>query len=332
MTWSLRRLISWHLPSVAGVNYNLFPVRAAAVAGQRSVKDDCVWCPAGAVTSVSVAEHVEALQLNRGGTSQAPAPHVIKAKHHHVYCIPQKLTIGPIIWGTSATRIRAPNLRYVRSTHMETTTVPVEGIAIPVPEADPQAAITPDDTATETKLSEEIITLWSEHLRLNTDRRISAQEQRQVRAALAQRLFAAKAVLCRIGRGGQWRSWLKIRHIPRTTADRLCERYAETLGTENGNVPTGATYDNEATVEQLVQSLVPRLRRKLSNVRSVFRFIDLIAAAFGLVTEANEYGVTVYQPEAAEGEDSAPVLDSPEPASEGVPSPEPSDDVPAIAE
>ena len=98
----------------------------------------------------------------------------------------------------------------------------------------------PDDGIIETQLTEEISGLWTEHTRLSADRRATAKDLRKIRASLAERLAAMKSLLSRPGRLGQWRGWLRQRGIPRSTADRLVSRHAETLCAENENVPTGA--------------------------------------------------------------------------------------------
>src|ERR1039458_2637432 len=91
----------------------------------------------------------------------------------------------------------------------------------------------PVDTIIETQLTEEISALWSDHLRLSADRKATAKDLRQVRAILAERLHAMKSLLSRPGRGGEWRGWLRQQAIPRSTADRLVSRHAETLGERN---------------------------------------------------------------------------------------------------
>lgn len=83
-----------------------------------------------------------------------------------------------------------------------------------------------DDSTFENQLTVEIKTLWSDNVRLSSDRKATAKELRQIRASLAERLYAMKSLLSRPGRGGQWRSWLKERGIPRSSADRLCDRHA----------------------------------------------------------------------------------------------------------
>lgn len=166
------------------------------------------------------------------------------------------------------------------------------------------------DSATETQLAAEISELWIQHTQLSGTRRITAKEFRLLRAKLAERLYGMKQLLCRVGRGGQWRGYLRQHHIPRTTADRLCERYSETLATESENAPTGAINGAEDTVEQLVQSLLPRLKRSLPDAPSVFRFLAAVGGAFGLKSEATEDCIMLSQPK-EQGENSPPATGAP---------------------
>lgn len=162
------------------------------------------------------------------------------------------------------------------------------------PEAEP--AREDSDGATETQLTAEISELWSQHTQLSGTRRMTVKELRLLRAKLAERLYAMKQLLCRVGRGGQWRGYLRAQHIPRTTADRLCERYAETLPIEAENVPTGAITENQDTVEQLVQTLLPRLKRTLPDTQAVFKFIAAVGEAFGLKSETTDDCIMLSQP------------------------------------
>src|SRR5579872_2080932 len=95
-------------------------------------------------------------------------------------------------------------------------------------EAQP-APTQPDDSTIETQLANQISSLWKETTRLSADRRASARELRQIRSALAERLYEMKSLLSRPGRNGEWRGWLREQAIPRSTADRLVSRHAETL-------------------------------------------------------------------------------------------------------
>lgn len=173
----------------------------------------------------------------------------------------------------------------------------------------------PGDNLLETQLTQEISELWSSHVRLNGDRKATAKELRQIRASLAERLHEMKLLLSRPGRSGQWRSWLRERGIPRSTADRLVSRHAETVGIENGNVPSEAIDQEHDAVEQLVQSLLPRLQRRLPDAQAVFHFIAALAGAFGLGSEISGDGIWVFQPGPPMGEGSSSALDAPEEAS-----------------
>jgi hypothetical protein len=153
-----------------------------------------------------------------------------------------------------------------------------------------------EDVTAENQLTAEISELWTQHTQLSGTRRLTAKELRILRAKLSEKLHAMKQLLCRVGRSGQWRGYLREQHIPRTTADRLCERYSEILATEGGNPPTGAINEAEDTVEQLVHSLLPRLKRTLSNTQAVFHFLSTVGQAFGLKSETSENCIMVSQP------------------------------------
>lgn len=181
----------------------------------------------------------------------------------------------------------------------------LEGVVLtePDPEVQPNPA-QPDDVAIETQLTQEISVLWSDHVRLSANHKTTAKELRQLRAALAERLYAVKNLLARPGRGGEWRGWLRERAIPRSTADRLVSRHAETLGNENGNVLSGAIREGEDAVEQLVQSLLPRLKRTLPDTQSVFKFIAAVGEEFGLKSETTEDCIMLSQPKPEQSEPS----------------------------
>ena len=190
------------------------------------------------------------------------------------------------------------------------------------PEAEAQPGTTqPDDGAIETQLTQEISDLWSDHVRLSANHKTTAKELRQIRASLAERLHAMKSLLSHPGRGGQWRGWLKQRGIPRSTADRLVARHAETLGSDNeGNVPTGAISNSpEESAEQLAKSVWQRFRKVLATDECVIRFIGCIAEISGVAHEQRAEGLVILKP--------APkaAAELPESASATDPAPQPSD-------
>jgi hypothetical protein len=211
---------------------------------------------------------------------------------------------------------------------VETIVETIEDAISQEPEDETQPGTTqPDDAATETQLTLEISDLWGNHVRLSADRKATAKDLRQIRAILAERLFAMKSVLSRPGRGGQWRSWLRERGINRSTADRLCDRHAETLGIENGNAPSEAISNSQdESAEKLARVVWARFRKFLVSDEVVIDFIDRIAELAGVGHEQRAEGLVIFKPapKAAEGlPATAPIID---------PAPQPSGTVPATTE
>jgi hypothetical protein len=200
-----------------------------------------------------------------------------------------------------------------------------------IPEAEAQSGTTrPDGTEIETQLTEEISSLWSDHVRLSANHKTTAKELRQIRASLAERLAAMKSLLSRPGRGGQWRGWLKQRGIPRSTADRLVARHAETLCADNENVPTGAISEPaKPTAEKLAETVWPSLKKVLVTAESVIEFIGRIAEVSGVPHEWREIGLMIFYPvpEATDGLPSSAIASPP-----AGPASQPSDEASAITE
>lgn len=171
-----------------------------------------------------------------------------------------------------------------------------------IPELEPEAeaqpgTAQPDDGTIEAQLTEEISTLWTEHTRLSANRKATGKDLRKIRASLAERLAAMKSLLSRPGRGGQWRSWLRERGIPRSTADRLVARHAETVCADRENVPTGAISEPaKPTAEKLANSVWPSLRKVLTTGESVVEFIGCIVTASGVGHEWREEGLMIFNP------------------------------------
>ena len=182
---------------------------------------------------------------------------------------------------------------------MDTLLEAIQDVVIAEPETESQPDPTqPVDTVIETQLTNQISSLWTEHTRLSADRRMTAVELRQIRASLAERLYDMKTLLSRPGRGGQWRGWLRERAIPRSTADRLVSRHAETLGSGNeGNVPSGATSEEvEANAEKLARNVWSRFGKVLTTEDSVIDFIVRIAEFAGVAHEKRAEGLLIFKP------------------------------------
>ncbi len=198
-----------------------------------------------------------------------------------------------------------------------------------IPEAEAQPGTTqPDDGANETQPTQEISDLWSDHVRLSANHKTTAKELRQIRASLAERLAAMKSLLSRPGRGGQWRGWLRQRGIPRSTADRLVARHAETLCSHDENVLSGAISEPaKPTAEKLAETVWPSLRKVLTTGESVVEFIGCFAKVSGVAHEWREEGLMIFHavPQAADGLPGSAIASPPTgPASQ------PSDEAPAI--
>jgi hypothetical protein len=227
----------------------------------------------------------------------------------------------------------------------------VENNVVQEPQAEAQPGTTqPDDGTLEIQLTQEISELWSVHTRLAANHKTTAKELRQLRAKLAERLYAVKNLLSRPGRGGEWRGWLRERRIPRSTADRLVSRHAETLTGDNGNVPTGAISNSpEDSAEKLAKSVWQRFGKLLTTDESVILFIDRIAELSGVGHERREGGLMIFSPvhkvaDGVTGTDAAAEIPcpTPQPAESGEanpadapaadPNPQLSDDVPAAVD
>jgi hypothetical protein len=204
----------------------------------------------------------------------------------------------------------------------------IQDVVIAEPETEVQPDQTqPDESAVEMQLTEEINTLWSDHVRLSANRRVTGKELRQIRASLAERLHEMKSLLSRPGRGGEWRGWLRERGIPRSSADRLCARHGETLGIENGIAPCEAISNSQDEgAEKLAKSVWQRFRKTLATGEVVIDFIDRIAELAGVGHEQRAEGLLIFKPAPRAAEElpaTAPTVD---------PAPQPSDEVTAIAE
>ncbi len=209
----------------------------------------------------------------------------------------------------------------------------IENAIIPEQEAETEVqpgTAQPVDGIIETQLTQEITALWSDHVRLSTSRKATAKELRQIRASLAERLHEMKCLLSRPGRLGQWRGWLRQQGIPRSTADRLASRHAETLGIENGNVPSGAIPEPaKPTAEKLAETVWPSLKKVLTTGESVVEFIGCIAEVSGVPHEWREIGLMIFYPvpEAADGLPGSAVASPPTGSAS-----QPSDEASAITE
>src|SRR5438067_8308768 len=103
-----------------------------------------------------------------------------------------------------------------------------------------------------------------------------------------------KSLLSRPGRLGQWRGWLRQQNIPRSTADRLVSRHAETVDADSQNVPTEAISNSpEDGVERLAKSVWSRFKKVLTSDEFVINFISRIAEISGVAHEQRAEGLMI---------------------------------------
>jgi hypothetical protein len=156
----------------------------------------------------------------------------------------------------------------------------------------------PGNATNEAQPTEEICTLWSDHVRLAASRKATTRELRHNRARLAERLHEMKTLLACPGRGGQWSSWLREKGIRRSTADRLAARYAEVLETGNGDSALAGAIpaSPEESVGKLAKSVWRRSGKLLATDDAVARFISRIADISGVGHEQRDEGLLIFMP------------------------------------
>lgn len=154
---------------------------------------------------------------------------------------------------------------------------PPEGTTIQSPEPDQL------NSEAESKLSDEIQSLWSAHRDGRATARRTREELKVLRDHLGERLSEMKGLLARTGRSGGWASYLRSHRLPRATAERYVRLHEASLHPEL-NRPTGTISNpSEKDVHRLVQSLLPRLGRVLTTPQSVTWFTAEVSGKLAAV-------------------------------------------------
>lgn len=152
----------------------------------------------------------------------------------------------------------------------------------------------------ETRLTAEIDSLWLAHNEANALRRHTAAELRAIKLKLGERLSAVKRLLSRPGRGGKYHAWLRERHIPRSSSDRLIERYLETVG-DRVNAHDGAIPVEDA-IEKLLTAFVQKTKQLLPDGHDQYHFGYRFMEKLGLQVEEEDESFIVVEPEIESGE------------------------------
>jgi hypothetical protein len=146
-------------------------------------------------------------------------------------------------------------------------------------------------------LTTEIVQLWQVHGDYQKSIKHDTEKFRVLRNELGKLLHQMKGLLARPGRGGQWSAWLKEREIPRSTADRLVQRYEHSLN-PNVNRTIGSISElTEEEIQKLFFKVLRKLRPVLRTQQSVYRFVDLLTLSCdGTVRRVTEEGILVIKP------------------------------------
>ena len=148
-------------------------------------------------------------------------------------------------------------------------------------------APTPELDQEEAQLTNEVEALWQAHGEVSLLRKHTAAELRQLKLRLGERLHTAKQLLSRPGRGGKYHAWLRERHIPRSSSDRLIERYLETVG-DRVNAHDGAI-PVENAIEKLLTAFVQKTKLLLPDAHDQYQFGYRFMKKLGLqVAEEDE--------------------------------------------
>jgi hypothetical protein len=140
------------------------------------------------------------------------------------------------------------------------------------------AAAIETDSEIESRLTEEIRSLWAAHQDSKTASKQSKDRLKAVRSELAEKLHSMKSLLVRTGRNGGWAAYLRTNRLARATADRYVSRHESLLNPPSEKrLAESISEPTEDDVRRLVRSLLPRLRRVLTTREWVDWFAEEVA-------------------------------------------------------
>lgn len=160
------------------------------------------------------------------------------------------------------------------------------------------AAAGPADGADEVEelLAADITRLWTRHTEVKCTAKSTKYEIRQIREELGERLYELKRVLATPGRAGRWSAFLKEQRLPRTTADRLIDKYERANGLGENNCTSGAISGGAAAKELVLKHIIAKLEPVLTGDQSaVCDFVQALANACGVPCKQTADGVLVYR-------------------------------------
>jgi len=143
-----------------------------------------------------------------------------------------------------------------------------------------QTVETPTETASETKLAQEIAQLWSVHSQAESVLGRTKKELRALRFDLGRPLYEMKLLLACPGRAGKWSKFLSAQRIPRASADRYTKSYEVTLSPREEIASSEATADSAGgscrrLCAERCRSLVRSSRTKRRPINSCARWCSV---------------------------------------------------------
>ncbi len=170
----------------------------------------------------------------------------------------------------------------------------------------------PAETTFETKLTQEIVQLWSVHSQAESVLGRTREELRTLRLELGRRLYEMKLLLACPGRGGQWSKFLSAQRIPRASADRYTKSYEVTLNPPEEIASSEAIQDSaDDTVRKVVQSIWPKLHEVLTDPETAYQFLCVLVRRCNILqAEITDSGIAIRKPTMIKSEPSSGVLDT----------------------
>ena len=148
----------------------------------------------------------------------------------------------------------------------------------------------------EQRLADEITQLWAVHTDAKTTVKKTKADLKAIRELLSERLFEMKQLLVKPGRSGGWSSFLRSEGIAKATADRLVRKHEESSDPQANVVREEVSLPTPADARRLFESVLPRLKQKVTTPRLAFEFLLWFVGSSHLAHEWQEKGLLVLKP------------------------------------
>jgi hypothetical protein len=152
------------------------------------------------------------------------------------------------------------------------------------------------ETGDEQKLADEIRQLWAVHVEANSTVKKTKADLKTIRELLSERLCEMKKLLVKVGRNGGWSAFLRSEGIAKATADRLVRKHEESIDPQPNIITEEVSEPTPADAQRLFESVLPRLRQRITTPRLAFEFLLWFVGSSRLAHEWQEKGLLVLKP------------------------------------